>query len=142
MPSDTFSHSAIANATSESVHAALQLSETWKGIGLIDEVWEATHEGADLVGFKWRARAAGKSWDGTAKRVGDGSDNDVNFKLDSSEITGSIAVSLQTEGELTAITVTLFAQSKGFLAGMFWGVVADALRKGLPAQVEAFSNQF
>lgn len=142
MPSDTFSHTASANVTIGSVRSALQLAETWKGIGPIDEVWEATYDGHDLAGFKWRARAAGKSWDGTAERVGNGSDSEVTFDLDSSEITGSITVSLQTEGETTAITVSLFARSKGFLAGMFWGVVADALRKGLPTQVETFSQQF
>ncbi len=40
------------------------------------------------------------------------------------------------------MTVTLAAQSKGMLAGMFWGVVADALRRGLERQVEAFAARF
>ncbi len=142
MPSDTFSHTTIANAAHESIDAALQMPDTWKGIGPIDDVWDATHHGDNLAGFKWRARAAGKTWDGTATRVIDPAVNAVTFDLDSAEIVGSITVSLEPEGENTAVTVQLSARSKGLLAGMFWGVVADALRKGLPTQVEAFGKQF
>ena len=142
MPSDTFSCTITVNATTESINAALQLPETWKGIGPIDTVWESTHQSGSLTGFKWSARAAGNSWEGTAKRAADGAQGAMTFDLDSSEIAGSITVSLESDGDATALTVELSARSKGLLAGMFWGVVADALRRGLPTQVEAFGKQF
>jgi hypothetical protein len=66
----------------------------------------------------------------------------MTLDLDSSEIEGALTVSYGSDGSGTALTVDLFAQSKGVLAGMFWGVVADAMRRGLPAQIEAFGQQF
>ena len=68
MPSDTFSHTVTVSATPESIYSALQHPDTWRGIGPIDDVWDATHEGDRLAGFKWSTRAAGKSWEGTARR--------------------------------------------------------------------------
>ena len=37
------------------------------------------------------------------------------------------------------MTVTLTARSRSLLAGMFWGVVSDALERGLPRQVDRFA---
>jgi len=142
MPSDTFSHTATVSATPGSIYSALQHADTWKGIGPIDNVWDATHEGERLVGFKWSARAAGKTWEGTARRGNDLVAGEMTLDLDSSEIAATIAVTLRSDGDSTALTVKLSARSKGLLAGMFWGVVSDTLRKGMPAQVEAFGKQF
>lgn len=142
MPSGTFSHTAIVSATPASIYSALQQADTWKGIGPIDDVWDATHEGDRLVSFKWSAHAAGKSWEGTARRGSDRVAGEMTLNLDSSEIAGTIAVTLLPDGNSTALTVKLSARSKGLVAGMFWGVVTDALRKGMPAQVEAFGRQF
>jgi len=142
MPSDTFSHTVKVGATPESVAAALQVAATWKGIGPIDDVWDATHDGADLTGFRWSARAAGKSWEGTATRSDDKKPGTMTLDLDSSEIEGALTVSYTPDNGGTALTVDLFARSKGVLAGMFWGVVADTLRSGLSTQIEAFGSQF
>ncbi len=142
MPSDTFSHTTTVGATPESIYSALAHPDTWKGIGLIDDVWDATHEGDRLVSFKWSARAAGKTWEGTARRGTDRVAGEMTLDLDSSEIAATIAVTLQPDGDSTALTVKLSARSKGLLAGMFWGVVADTLRKGMASQVEAFGKQF
>lgn len=142
MPSDTFSHTVTVAASPESVAAALQVASTWKGIGPIDDVWDATHEGSDLTGFSWSARAAGKSWEGTATRGEETKPGTMTLDLDSSEIAGALTVSYAPDDRGTALTVALFAESKGVLAGMFWGVVADALRRGLPNQIEEFGKQF
>jgi len=142
MPSDTFSHTVKVGATPESVAAALQVADTWKGIGPIDDVWEATHEGSDLTAFRWSAHAAGKSWEGTATRNEDHNPGTMTLDLDSSEIAGALTVSYAPDEGGTALTVDLFVRSKSVLAGMLWGVVADALRKGLPSQIEGFGSQF
>lgn len=142
MPSDTFSHTVKIAATPESVAAALQVAATWKGIGPIDEVWDATHDDADLTGFRWSASAAGKSWEGTATRNDDRQPGTMTLDLDSSDIAGVLTVSYAPDDGGTTLTVDLFARSKGVLAGMFWGVVTDALRSGLPGQIEAFGSQF
>lgn len=140
VPAETFTHTVTVHADETAIEALLQEPATWKGIGPIDEVWDADHDHGRLSGFRWSARAAGKSWEGTAERVGD--DQPMTFELDSSEIAGSITVSLEAGADGTAITVELFARSKGLLSGMFWGVVANAMRNGLPGQVEGFAGQF
>lgn len=142
MPSDRFSHTVTVEATPEAIYAALQQPDTWKGIGPIDDVWDATHDDDRLTGFRWTARAAGKSWKGTARRAAERASGAMTLDLDSSEIAGSITVLLEPNEYTTALTVELAVRSKGLLAGMFWGVVTDALRKGLPGQVETFGEQF
>lgn len=142
MPSDTFTHSVSVEATPETIHAALQNPETWKGIGPIDDVWDASHHGDELAGFSWSARAAGKTWEGTARRSGDDGIDSMTLDLDSPEIGGSITVSVEPTDAGTSLTVTLDAHSKGLLAGMFWGVVANALRRGLARQVDSFGDRF
>jgi hypothetical protein len=139
MPADTFSHRATSGSSPDEVLAALERADTWRGIGPIDEVWDERHDGETLGSFSWQARAAGRSWEGTAKRL-DAPDDSVRFALDSPEVTGVItvhAVPLDTGAE---IFVELQARSKGMLAGMFWGVISDVLRRGLPDQVEAFAS--
>jgi len=142
MPSDTFSHTVTVAATPDSIDRVLQMADTWKGIGPIDNVWDATHDGDRLTGFKWSARAAGKSWEGTAERAAVERDGAMTLDLDASEIAGAITVFLQPADGTTELTVELFARPKGMLAGMFWGVVSDALRSGLSAQIETFGDQF
>lgn len=59
--------------------------------------------------------------------------------LDASEISGSIAVTVAESGDEPTLTVELTAQSKGVLAGMFWGPITDAIGRGFPTQVEEFA---
>ena len=66
MPSDSFSHTTTVSASPDAVYSSLQDPDTWKGIGPIDEVWDATHDDGRLASFRWSARAAGRSWAGNA----------------------------------------------------------------------------
>lgn len=138
MPSDTFSHSTTVSSPADAVITALQDPETWKGIGPIDSVWDARHDDGALSSFRWSARAAGRSWEGTATRRPPRDGAAMTLGLDSPEVGGEISVALSPNGDGTVLTVTMVARSKGLLAGMFWGVISDALRSGLPAQVEEF----
>ena len=124
------------------IWTALQAAETWVGFGLMDAVTGAVvHEGR-LVSFDWTATAGGSRHRGTAT-VGESIPGEhMVLELDSSEIAGTITVTLVPDGDTTAMTVTLTARSRGLLAGMFWGVVSDALERGLPRQVDQFAARF
>jgi carbon monoxide dehydrogenase subunit G len=143
VPADTFTHTTAASASPTSIWEALQDPETWKGIGPIDDVWAAQHgpDGA-LTGFSWRAHAAGRAWEGTATRSPLAATDSMTLNLDSAEIDGTITVDIAGTGSTSVLTVTMHARSKGFLAGMFWGVIATAMRTGLAAQVDRFGEQF
>ena len=92
--------------------------------------------------YRWRARAAGRTWEGTALRTAGEPDRSVTLDLDSSEIGGAITMEVEPTGTGSELTVTLYARSKGLLAGVFWGVVSDAIGSGLPRQVEEFGERF
>lgn len=133
---DTFSHTAAVDASASAVWTALQRVETWKNIGPIDEVWEATHgDDGSLTGYRWSANAAGRTWKGRATTTESEPAQRMRLVLDSPEIRGAITVDIGN-GE---ITVSMDAEPKGPLARVFWGVVRGALERGLPNQVEAFA---
>lgn len=133
---DTFSHTTTVNASPAHVWTALQQAETWKNIGPIEEVWEATHDDdGSLTGYRWSAHAAGRTWIGHARTTDSERGKRLRLVLDSPEIHGAISVDIDG-GE---ITVSMEAAPKGLLATMFWGTVRPALERGLPAQVEAFA---
>ncbi len=142
MPSDTFSHTTSVAAAPATIYSALQDPDTWRGIGPIDEVWDAIHDHNMLTGFRWSTRAAGKSWTGSATRSAFVPGDSITLDLDSSEIAGTIKVELAPVADGTRLTVTMLVRSKGFLAGMFWSVISDALREGLAGQVESFGDEF
>ena len=142
MPSSTFSHTANAAATPLAVWTALQSADTWVSLGLMDSVSRAVVTDGRLVSFDWTAVAAGTRHQGTAVTAESAAGERMVLALDSSEIAGEIAVTLSPDGAGAVMTVVLTARSRGILAGMFWGVVSDALGRGLVAQVEEFAKQF
>ena len=132
---DTFSHTTRVDASPARVWTALQRAETWKNIGPIEEVWEATHDDdGSLTGYRWAAHAAGRTWRGHARTTDSEREKRLRLALDSPEIHGAISVDIDGG----KITVSMEAAPKGLLATMFWGTVRAALERGLPAQVEAF----
>ena len=133
---DSFSHTVSVDAPPERVWDALQRAETWRNIGPIDDVWDESHdEGGHLTGYRWRATAAGRAWEGEASTTDADPGRRLRMALESSEVGGAITVEID-RGE---ITVTMEASPRGTMARLFWGVVKGALERGLPAQVEAFA---
>jgi hypothetical protein len=142
VPADSFTHTAHSTASPEAILNALEEAATWRGVGPIDDVWGETAVDGRLDAFRWRARAAGRTWEGTARRIASEASS-VALALDASEIAGTITVDIapsDTGG--SELTARLEARSKGVLAGMFWGVIADTLRSGLPGQVDEFAAGF
>ena len=142
MPSDTFSHTVTITKDPVVVIAALEEVETWKGLGPIDKVWDERVEKDRLTGFRWSARAAGRTFDGTADRVGDPGNGSMQLDLSSSDVTGTITVDVAPDSSGSTMTVAMTVRSNSLMAGVFWGPISDALRTGLPDQVESFAAQF
>jgi len=144
MPTSRVRHTATAAAPPGRVWAALQEAGTWAGIGPIDEVWDATHDdGGMLAGFRWSADAAGRRWEGTATTAEARSGERITLALRSSEVRGTLTAALEGDGTgATRVDVSLDVEPAGLLAGMFWGVVSGAIRRGLPGHVEEFAARF
>jgi carbon monoxide dehydrogenase subunit G len=139
---DRFTHTVAVAADPSAVWSALQDADTWRGIGPIDDVRDATHDpDGTLTGYRWAATAAGRRYEGTARRSAMVAGRSMRLDLASSEITGAIEVTIEP-AEPTGLTVTMEASPKGPLASMFWPLVREALRSGTPRQVEQFAARF
>ena len=143
MPESTFSHTAVANADPARVWQSLQRAETWRGMARIDRVWGANADDAgNLVSFRWLSAVAGQEWEGVTRVTDSQPGIAMTLALESEEIEAEINVTIAPAGDSTRVRVDLAARSQGFLSGMFWPAVKDALNRGLVRQVEAFAMSF
>jgi carbon monoxide dehydrogenase subunit G len=142
MPSERFTHQAIATAPIHNAWQALQRAETWAAIGGVDEVFDAVHDDTGhLMGYHFLVTAAGRRFRGKASTVESVPPGLMAVDIDSSEMLGRITVRLVEASEHTTVTVTVDASAKGILSSMFFGVVARAIGQGLPESVEGFAAQ-
>jgi carbon monoxide dehydrogenase subunit G len=143
MPSGTFSHHVVVAAAPDDVWSRLQEADTWSGIGPIDRVWEATHDGEGVIsGYRWSATAAGREWKGTARTTSAVPGEHLTLGLKSSEMRGSLTTEIAPNGNGSHLTVTMKVETVGMLSSLFWGVVRSAMEQGLPRQVEDFGARF
>jgi carbon monoxide dehydrogenase subunit G len=141
MPSAIHRHSAPAGQPIDAVWARLQEAGTWAGIGPVEEVWDPVHEGGRLRSYRWRTTVGPTRYDGTATVVRSEPPHRMELSLDGGEVTGTLTTELSTNGDRhTTITVSLKIVSRGMLSSMFFPVVSDAVRRGLPEQVDRFAR--
>ena len=143
MPSESFTHIAIARAPVERVWETLDEPSTWEEIGGVDRVLDPVidPEGR-LRGFSFEVKAAGKKYLGFAKPHERTEGELMSWNVDTTEVRGITRVALEPAANGTEITVTLEVESKGLLASMFFPVIASAIGNGLPRSVEEFARQF
>lgn len=140
MPSQTFSHTATADAPSDQVWAALNEPRTWEQIGGVDRVYDPTiDDQGRLIGFTFDTVAVGKRYAGKATPHQRMEGERISWRIENSEIRGVTTVDLTAEEDRTGITVTLEVEGVGLLSSMFFGVIATAIGNGLGASVEEFA---
>jgi hypothetical protein len=62
----------------------------------------------------------------------------MELSLDSSELKGSLIADID-DNESTRLAVTLEVASKGTMGALFFPLIAEAIGRGLPEQVEEFA---
>lgn len=143
MPSQTFSHTALAAAEPTEVWATFDNPTTWESIGGIDRVYDArVSPTGQLEGFSFDTEIAGKKYVGTATPGERVEGSVITWKVSNSEIKGTIRVQLAEITPGTNIRVTLEVESASFIAGMFFPVIANTIGSGLPATVDDFAEGF
>jgi len=139
MPRASFTHSVQISAGAANVWGALQDATTWAGIGPVDEVWGASHDTAGgLKGFQWSAHVGPTRYMGSAEVAIAEAPHHMKLSLTSSELTGSLIADIE-EGDEPWLAVTLEVVSKGTMASLFFPIIAEAVGRGLPQQVERFA---
>lgn len=119
--------------------AALQDATTWSGIGPVDDVWDASHDDdGELQGFQWSAHVGPTKYKGSARVAVAAEPHHMKLHLDSSELSGALIADIDDDDPST-LAVTLEVVSKGSLAAMFFPIIAEAIGRGLPQQVEEFA---
>lgn len=137
---DAFSHSIRLAVSPEEAWPRLQHATTWSGIGGIDAVSEARHHPSGVLeSFRFVVVAAGTRIRGTATTVEHVEYEMLELSINSTEITGGVTTQLSArDASGTKLRVMLEMRAKGFLAGMFYPVIAQTVARSLPTQVEKF----
>jgi hypothetical protein len=143
VPTESFTHTAIAPAPAPEVFASLDEPATWEQIGGVDRVFDPVIDSEGrLRGFSFEVRAAGKKYMGSATPHERTEGELMSWHVDTTEVRGITRVALEPVDAGTAITVTLEVESKGLLSAMFFPVIASTIGSGLPRSVDEFSQRF
>lgn len=119
---------------------ALQDAATWSGIGPVDDVWDPTHaDDGTLESFKWSAHVGPTRYKGSAVIATAIPLSHMKLNLDSSELKGSLIAEIGND-QSTRLAVTLEVASKGGMGALFFPLIAEAIGRGLPEQVEQFAS--
>lgn len=140
MPSASFTHTVELTRPPDAVWTRLQDAATWSGIGPVDDVWEPTHaDDGTLESFRWSAHVGPTKYKGTAVIAVADRPRHMKLNLDSSEVRGSLVADIEGD-ESPSLAVTLEVISKGAMASLFFPIIAEAIGRGLPEQVERFAE--
>lgn len=141
MASQSFFHRARAQATVEGVWRELQGLAPWKQIGgvsqITDEHFDELH---DLVGYRFKIVVGGMEYEGTARRVSTDRLRRVVMGIDSSILSGEIAVDLKPDEGATWVELSLSMTSKGFMSALLFPAIASAVAGGFGEVADDFVN--
>lgn len=137
MPSATFTHTAVADASVGDAWAALQKPNTWAGIGPIASVSDPEYAtDGTLVAFNWIANIGGKAYPGMAETTAYVEPDRFELTMDTSEVAGDVVASLASHDAGCEVTVEITFRTKGMLSAMFFPAIKQALASGFPQQIE------
>lgn len=140
MPSQTFTGSATANASPSQVWERLNLGATWEAISGVDRVLDDIHDASgSLVGFKFHSTAVGRQYLGTASPGPREEGRFLVWNIQTSEIKGTVTVSLRPLGEQTGIDVVMHVESVSMMASFAFPMIAAAIAKGFQETVDNFA---
>lgn len=140
MPQASFTHSVELTRPPNEVWVALQDAATWSGIGPVDDVWDPSHAAdGTLESFRWSAHVGPTKYKGTAVVAAADGPRHMKLNLDSSEVKGSLVADIDGDSS-PSLAVTLEVVSKGAMASLFFPIIAEAIGRGLPEQVERFAD--
>lgn len=143
MPRASFTHHVAIPRASDEIWGELQVAETWSNIGPVEEVWDEVHDDAGhLERYRWSTSVGPRTYRGKAIVAASVPGRLMRLDLDAGEVLGTLTTALSENGDgTTHLEVTLEVVSRGALSTMFFPVVADAVGRGLPTQVEQFAQR-
>lgn len=141
MPSQTYTHSVMIPSPSEEVWDRLQHPTSWEAIPGVDTVTdpESAPDGS-LLGFKFSTDLAGRAYRGTAVITGSEPPHRMTNEIESSEIRGTVEITLEETGMDTFLMVKMVVSPVGVLSSVAFPVISAAIWSGFPGAVEHFAT--
>jgi hypothetical protein len=139
MPGQSFQHSAVTPVPVSDAWKSLDEPTTWEAIPGVDRVIDPVVD-ADgrLRGFSFESDVGGRKYLGKATPARREEGRLIAWDIDSSEITGKVAIEIGTEDQGTKVQVRLEVEGAGMLGSLFFPVIASAIGGGFAATVEEF----
>ena len=137
MPKAQFDHRVSIAAPPPAVWHQMQQPDTWAGLGPIERIWDPSWEDGILCSFHWHAQAGPRKVDGvaTTRQVLPGELMVIDLQGGGFSGLLTTELSLGTDDHTDAHVVLALA-TDDMLLSLVFGIVADAIKKGLPEQVE------
>jgi hypothetical protein len=144
VPRAAFTHAVTVPATTSAAWDRLQLAETWSNIGPVERVWDEVVDADGILrSHRWPTSVGPREYRGTATTSEVVPQRLMRIDLDAGELRGRLSTTLSANGrDDTHLEVTLEIEPRGTLSILFFGVISDAIGRGLPSQVEHFAAGF
>lgn len=136
MPPAQFRHQATTSADPHHVWERLQDPTTWGTVAGIDGTREHTFDGPRLTGFRFTTTVAGVPYRGTARVTHSTPGRSMTLSIRSSELHGSITVTLDESNPGTILDVEMTMRPVGLLGPMVFPLINRAVDEGFPDSVE------
>lgn len=122
---------------------ALQQPSVWEEVAGVHHITDPRFdEDGVLRGYRFVVKAGPSTIHGKARTTAVEPPSRMTLDIDSSEVVGSITTLLEAVDPTgTLVTVEVAMRPKGLLAQMFYPVVLQAVKSGLPQQVETFATK-
>ena len=120
----------------------MQQPDTWAGLGPIERIWDPAWEDGVLSSFQWHAQAGPRKVDGVATTRQALPEELMVIDLAGGGFSGTLSTELALgAGDQTDAHVVLALGTDDMLLSLVFGIVADAIKKGLPEQVEQLATR-
>jgi carbon monoxide dehydrogenase subunit G len=137
--SQSFSHAATTTAPPAKVWDALQRPETWGSIGGVKQVERPLFDPeGNLTGYDFAVEIGGIDYSGRAFRTAVERERSMVMAIDSTQMTGSIAIDLAPVDVGTRVRVEIGMTPNGFIATMAFPLIIRAVAGGFEETVEDF----
>ncbi len=140
---DSFRHQAVAAVPVDRAWQALQQPSVWEEVAGVHHITDPRFDDAGILrGYRFVVKAGPSTIHGTASTTAVEPPSHMRLDIDSSEVAGSITTLLEAvDSAQTLVTVEVAMRPKGLLAQMFYPIVVQAVKSGLPQQVETFATK-
>ncbi len=142
MPSETFAHQVHIDAPPADVWARLQVPDTWTGLGPVQKVWDPEWR-ADgvLAAYRFAASAGPQQIEGQATTREAEAPERLVIGIEAKSFSGELRAALRPNATGTLADIELDIGTSDLLMSLVFGLVAGAIRREFPSQVEGLADQ-